>query len=167
MTITSFTYLLFLAAGVFIYYLLPRKWQWVELLGLSILLYCGYTVHPDLYTDCHGSSVFRHGLFGKGRQEGSNSRSDRGSDQCGAVVCLKRVCSMGTAFSGNGDHCESAGGSSWHGILYASGSRIYFGLLLGEQQTAEEPFAAFVVLMLFPTDDHGSHQPVPRTGRYV
>ena len=167
MTITSFTYLLFLAAGVFIYYLLPRKWQWVELLGLSILLYCGYTVHPDLYTDCHGSSVFRHGLFGKGRQEGSNSRSDRGSDQCGAVVCPKRVCSMGTAFSGNGDHCESAGGSSWHGILYAAGSRIYFGLLLGEQQTAEEPFAAFAVLMLFPTDDHGSHQPVPRTGRYV
>lgn len=40
MTITSFTYLLFLAAGVFIYYLLPRKWQWVELLGLSILFYC-------------------------------------------------------------------------------------------------------------------------------
>ena len=97
-----------------------------------ILLYCGYTVHPDLYTDCHGSSVFCHGLFGKGRQEGSNSRSDRGSDQCGAVVCPKRVCSMGTAFSGNGDHCESAGGSSWHGILYAAGSRIYFGLLLGE-----------------------------------
>ncbi len=40
MTITSFAYLLFLAAGVFIYYLLPRKWQWVELLGLSILFYC-------------------------------------------------------------------------------------------------------------------------------
>ena len=132
-----------------------------------ILLYCGYTVHPDLCTDCHGSSVFRHGLFGKGRQEGSNSRSDRGSDQCGAVVCPERVCFMGTAFSGNGDHCESAGGSPWHGILYAAGSRIYFGLLLGEQQTAEEPFAAFAVLMLFPTDDHGSHQPVPRTGRYV
>ena len=40
MTITSFTYLLFLAAGVFIYYLLPRKWHRVELLGLSILFYC-------------------------------------------------------------------------------------------------------------------------------
>ena len=40
MTITSFTYLLFLAAGVFIYYLIPKKWQWVELLGLSILFYC-------------------------------------------------------------------------------------------------------------------------------
>lgn len=40
MTITSFAYLLFLAAGVFIYYLIPRKWQWVELLGLSILFYC-------------------------------------------------------------------------------------------------------------------------------
>lgn len=40
MTITSFAYLLFLTVGAGIYYLLPKKLQWVELLVLSLLFYC-------------------------------------------------------------------------------------------------------------------------------
>ena len=40
MTITSFYYLAFLAAGVVIYYVLPKAAQWVWLLLLSIVFYC-------------------------------------------------------------------------------------------------------------------------------
>ena len=40
MTITSLPYLILVAVGVGIYYLLPGKWQWVELLAVSILFYC-------------------------------------------------------------------------------------------------------------------------------
>ena len=39
MTITSFSFLLFLLAGVVIYYVLPKSWQWFELLILSIIFY--------------------------------------------------------------------------------------------------------------------------------
>lgn len=40
MTITSFYYLIFILMGGCIYYILPKKMQWVELLALSIVFYC-------------------------------------------------------------------------------------------------------------------------------
>lgn len=40
MTITSFSYLVFILIGGCIYYILPKKMQWVELLALSIVFYC-------------------------------------------------------------------------------------------------------------------------------
>lgn len=40
MTITSFSYLVFILIGGCIYYILPKKIQWVELLALSIVFYC-------------------------------------------------------------------------------------------------------------------------------
>lgn len=39
MTITSFRFLLLVGVGLVIYYLLPRSWQWVELLLLSLVFY--------------------------------------------------------------------------------------------------------------------------------
>lgn len=40
MTITSFYYFLFIFVGGCIYYILPKKIQWLELLALSIVFYC-------------------------------------------------------------------------------------------------------------------------------
>ena len=40
MAITSLFYFIFLLVGLICYYLLPKKWQWVELLLLSIVFYC-------------------------------------------------------------------------------------------------------------------------------
>lgn len=40
MTITSLYYLAFVAAALFCYYIIPRKWQWIELLFSSIVFYC-------------------------------------------------------------------------------------------------------------------------------
>ncbi len=40
MTITSFAYLTFILVGGCIYYILPKKMQWLELLALSIVFYC-------------------------------------------------------------------------------------------------------------------------------
>ena len=40
MTITSFDFLLFLLAGGICYYILPKSWQWIELLALSLIFYC-------------------------------------------------------------------------------------------------------------------------------
>lgn len=39
MSITSFGFLLMICAGVLLYYILPRSWQWVELLALSLIFY--------------------------------------------------------------------------------------------------------------------------------
>lgn len=40
MTITSFSYLVLIAIGVLIYYVLPKSLQWLELLIISIIFYC-------------------------------------------------------------------------------------------------------------------------------
>lgn len=40
MTITSFYYFIFILIGACIYYVLPKKIQWLELLVLSIVFYC-------------------------------------------------------------------------------------------------------------------------------
>ena len=40
MTITSFYYFVFILVGACIYYVLPKKMQWLELLVLSIVFYC-------------------------------------------------------------------------------------------------------------------------------
>ena len=40
MTITSFSFLVLLALGMILYYALPKSWQWIELLLMSILFYC-------------------------------------------------------------------------------------------------------------------------------
>lgn len=40
MTITSFYYLVFIAAGALVYYLMPKSMQWIELLVMSVLFYC-------------------------------------------------------------------------------------------------------------------------------
>lgn len=39
MTITSFSFLVFVAAGVMVYYIIPKGWQWAELLALSLVFY--------------------------------------------------------------------------------------------------------------------------------
>ena len=39
MTVTSFQYFVFLAAGVFLYYAVPKKAQWIMLLCLSLVFY--------------------------------------------------------------------------------------------------------------------------------
>ncbi len=39
MSIVSFGFLIFIVMGMIIYYVLPKSWQWVELLVLSILFY--------------------------------------------------------------------------------------------------------------------------------
>lgn len=40
MTITSFSYFVFIAVAIIVYYTLPKKIQWVELLVASIIFYC-------------------------------------------------------------------------------------------------------------------------------
>lgn len=73
MTITSFGYFTFIAVAVIVYYVLPKKIQWVELLAASIIFYClagtpstyvylvvstliawGVTVGLKKYRDKHG-----------------------------------------------------------------------------------------------------------------
>ena len=39
MSLTSFEFLALIAIGVFVYYLIPKKWQWIELLILSLVFY--------------------------------------------------------------------------------------------------------------------------------
>lgn len=39
MTITSFGFLIMILLGMILYYLLPKSWQWIELLFLSVLFY--------------------------------------------------------------------------------------------------------------------------------
>lgn len=39
MSITSFSFLVLITAGVAVYYILPKSWQWVELLLLSLIFY--------------------------------------------------------------------------------------------------------------------------------
>lgn len=39
MTITSFYYLVMIGIGVLLYYILPKSWQWVELLLMSLIFY--------------------------------------------------------------------------------------------------------------------------------
>lgn len=40
MSITSFGFLLMVCVGVLLYYVLPKSWQWMELLALSLFFYC-------------------------------------------------------------------------------------------------------------------------------
>lgn len=40
MTITSFNYLVLVAIGVLVYYIIPKSLQWIELLFMSIIFYC-------------------------------------------------------------------------------------------------------------------------------
>lgn len=40
MSITSFGFLLMICAGCVLYYILPKSWQWMELLALSLIFYC-------------------------------------------------------------------------------------------------------------------------------
>ena len=39
MAITSFYFLLLVTVGAIVYYIIPKKWQWVELLLLSLVYY--------------------------------------------------------------------------------------------------------------------------------
>lgn len=39
MTITSFRFLLFVAISLVVYYVLPKSWQWAELLAMSLVFY--------------------------------------------------------------------------------------------------------------------------------
>ena len=39
MSITSFTFILFIFAVMIVYYLIPRKWQWTVLLAASCIFY--------------------------------------------------------------------------------------------------------------------------------
>lgn len=43
MSLTSFAYLVFLGIGVVVYYIIPRKIQWILLLGLSVTFYYSYS----------------------------------------------------------------------------------------------------------------------------
>lgn len=50
MTITSLNYLAFVGTALVCYYMIPRKWQWMELLFFSIVFYCLVTVpHTFVY----------------------------------------------------------------------------------------------------------------------
>lgn len=50
MTITSFQFLLFVAVSLVIYYLLPKSWQWVELLVMSLIFYhCAARTYTIIY----------------------------------------------------------------------------------------------------------------------
>ncbi len=50
MSITSVSYLIMIAIGAIIYYILPKAWQWVELLVMSLLFYfCSATPYTILY----------------------------------------------------------------------------------------------------------------------
>lgn len=50
MTITSFRFLLFVAVALVIYYLLPKSWQWIHLLLMSLIFYHYATrTHTLLY----------------------------------------------------------------------------------------------------------------------
>ena len=40
MTVTSVSFLLLVSGGLLLYYLLPKAWQWAELLVLSMVFYC-------------------------------------------------------------------------------------------------------------------------------
>ncbi len=40
MTITSFSFIFLITIGVIIYYILPKSWQWIELLIFSLVFYC-------------------------------------------------------------------------------------------------------------------------------
>lgn len=48
MTITSFRFLLFIAVSLIVYYVLPKSWQWAQLLVMSLIFYFsaarGYTI---------------------------------------------------------------------------------------------------------------------------
>ena len=45
MAITSLVYFIFLLVTVVCYYILPKKWQWMELLFFSVIFYC-LSTHP-------------------------------------------------------------------------------------------------------------------------
>lgn len=50
MTITSFQFLIFVSVGLAVYYLLPKSWQWMVLLGMSLIFYCSAArSHTILY----------------------------------------------------------------------------------------------------------------------
>lgn len=50
MTITSFQFLLFVAFCLAVYYLLPKSWQWVELLVMSLVFYhCAARTYTIIY----------------------------------------------------------------------------------------------------------------------
>ena len=39
MSITSFSYIAMILLGMILYYILPKSWQWVELLIMSLVFY--------------------------------------------------------------------------------------------------------------------------------
>lgn len=50
MSLVSFGFLVFISIGIILYYLMPKSWQWVELLFLSILFYImTATPHTIIY----------------------------------------------------------------------------------------------------------------------
>ena len=76
MSITSFPFFLFLAAGVILYYLLPGKIQWVVLLLLSLVYYgCSKTPYTLVYLLISTAAAYFAGVtVRKQRESGSENK---------------------------------------------------------------------------------------------
>lgn len=75
MTITSIYYFVFILAGAVIYYVIPKKIQWIELLVLSVAFYC-LAADPQTLIYLVGSTLIAY--FATNLAESRLSGSDKG-----------------------------------------------------------------------------------------
>jgi len=180
MTVTSLGFMVFLFAGAALYYLIPKKMQWMLLLCLSV---CFYFLAAEPYTliflwistmlayistNLSAGGKYGGGGVRKGWQMDSVDHGCCGCAERGVMVCFKRL-----VFLGNGrksdpqNHTFLSGmqgaasrGVAWHGILYGAGDRVYSGLQLEHLQTAEKYTEAFSFCLLFSPADGRSDQQI-------
>ena len=80
MQITSNSFILFLVIGYLLYYIVPRKWQWIVLLGLSYAYYLIVSVPAVVFllystVVTYGCALWIGGLYAK---EGADRNASRG-----------------------------------------------------------------------------------------
>lgn len=85
MAITSFTYILFLAAVFLVYYTVPKRFQWLVLLAGSFVFYLSCGIREALYvlitaSSIYGATVWMQRLSQK-QKETLKSRSDLSKEE--------------------------------------------------------------------------------------
>lgn len=112
MTITSFWFLALVSAGVLLYYTVPKSWQWLELLFLSLVFYyyaaTPYTiVYPIISTlTAYGAGI----LMWKIREKERSSRQKESQKILLVVVIVALATNIGLWF-------VLKGRGLWGGIL--------------------------------------------------
>ena len=145
MSITSFGFLLMICAGVSLYYILPKSWQWVELLALILIFYCmSAAPYTFVYILISTAAAYISTRFA--REKGAETDRGRKLAACLGVGAVLINVGLWFVFKGKGLWMPFFGEAAVMQYLAALGMGYYTLQVIGQKNM--EPAVASLILSL-------------------